>query len=324
MRIRLTAPSRLHFGLLAHGPEAPRQFGGVGLMIEQPGLEISAEPSTDWRAQGPLADRALQVARRVVGRLGEPNPNAVRQSLRLRIHRAPPEHVGLGTGTQLSLAIARVLAEHWGRPDVSVPTLAEWTDRGRRSGIGLHGFAHGGLIVDGGRGPTGGVPPLLARLEWPEPWSVLVVIPTVPPGLHGPDEAQAFQALPPIPDAVTDRLARLVLLGLLPAVLEDDLPTFGDALTELQRRVGECFSPAQGGLYASRELEAVADAMRSAGLVGVGQSSWGPTLYGFSRSEPDHRAQILQSIANRFRLDATTAFWTRPCSRGAILQRTDD
>ena len=50
---RLTAPSRLHFGLLAWGPNAPRQFGGVGLMVDHPGLTITTEPATRWTADGP-------------------------------------------------------------------------------------------------------------------------------------------------------------------------------------------------------------------------------------------------------------------------------
>ena len=38
-RCRLRTPSRLHFGLFGWGPEARRQFGGVGLMVDDPGLE---------------------------------------------------------------------------------------------------------------------------------------------------------------------------------------------------------------------------------------------------------------------------------------------
>src|SRR4051794_19352028 len=48
--LRLQTPSRLHFGLLSWGSESSRQFGGVGLMIDAPGLEIHAEPAGSWRA----------------------------------------------------------------------------------------------------------------------------------------------------------------------------------------------------------------------------------------------------------------------------------
>ncbi|HEX8201242.1 MAG TPA: beta-RFAP synthase, partial [Isosphaeraceae bacterium] len=146
--LRLRTPSRLHFGLLAWGPGAPRQFGGVGLMIDRPGLELTARAAATWQAEGPLADRALGIAGRVAGSLAS-RGSAV-PAARLTIQRAPPEHVGLGTGTQLSLGVARVLAELSGLEDLTAEELAELTGRGLRSGIGLHGFAHGGLIVDGG------------------------------------------------------------------------------------------------------------------------------------------------------------------------------
>jgi beta-ribofuranosylaminobenzene 5'-phosphate synthase len=315
--LRLRTPSRLHFGLLAWNPGSPRQFGGVGLMIDAPGLELTGEPAADWQAEGPLAVRALQVARRISLRLaqeGTPPPPT-----RFRIHHAAPEHVGLGSGTQLGLALARLLTELAGRPETPIATLAALAERGLRSGIGLHGFAHGGLIVDGGRGPAGTLPPLLSRVSFPGDWSVLVVLPGVDPGLHGPSEVQAFAQLPPIPDALTDRLCRLVLLGLLPAVLEVDLEGFGEALTELQHHVGRCFAPAQGGLYARPELEAIAAQLRAEGLRGVGQSSWGPALYAFSRDPEDRRTRVLQSLRQRFGLGPAAAFWTEASGTGATL-----
>jgi beta-ribofuranosylaminobenzene 5'-phosphate synthase len=306
--LRLTTPSRLHFGLFAWGPQAPRQFGGVGLMIDRPGLVLTAQVASGWQAEGPLADRTLRIAGRVAGLLagrGVPIP-----AVRFSIDRAPPEHVGLGTGTQLSLAVARALTELAGMCDLPVADLAELTGRGLRSGIGLHGFAHGGLIVDGGRRTPEGIPPLLSRLEFPPAWSVLVVIPASTPGLHGPGEIQAFDGLPPLPDALTDRLCRLVLLGLMPAVVERDLVRFGEALTELQHHVGRLFAPAQGGTYARPELEAIVTWLRAEGLHGVGQSSWGPTLYGFSQAPADQQAAILHRLRVRFGLDPEAAFWT--------------
>jgi len=316
-RIAVRTPSRLHFGLLARGPGAPRQFGGVGLMIDAPGLEVSARPAADWGADGPLAGRLLQLAARVAERLAE--EGSAPPPARFTVRRAPPEHVGLGTGTQLGLAVARILAASAGRPDPPVAALAGWSGRGLRSGIGLHGFARGGLVVDGGRRGAEGVPPLLAHLDVPADWSVLLVIPRRGPGLHGSDEARAFAELPPIPDALTDRLCRLVLLGLLPAVAESDLDGFGAALTELQHHVGRTFATAQGGLYAHPESQAIVDALRAEGLRGVGQSSWGPTLYGFSQAPPEPRAATLRRLADQLGPGGHAA-WTTPSARGAVLE----
>lgn len=319
--LRIRTPSRLHFGLLAWNPASARQFGGVGLMIDAPGLELTAQPGSLWQAEGPLARRVLQAAERVAEHLAR--EGSAPATLRFRVHRAPSEHVGLGVGTQLGLAVARLLAEAAGRHETDVAALAAFSDRGARSGVGLHGFAHGGLIVDGGRrtGEETGVPPLLARLAWPPEWSVLVVVPDARPSLHGANEQRAFAELPPIAEGVTDRLCRLVLLGLLPAVVERDLEHFGAALSELQRLVGECFAPAQGGLFARPELEAIVSYLRSEGLSGVGQSSWGPTLYAFSNEPAERRTVLIERLRSRFSLDPGAAFWTTGNNAGAVMTK---
>jgi len=321
-RLTLRTPSRLHFGLLARGPDVPRQFGGVGLMIADPGLELVATPAPDWAASGPMSGRALGVASRVAEALAGRGVNV--PPAHLDIIHSPPEHVGLGLGTQLGLGVALLLCRLSGMPDPPAPELAAMSGRGLRSGIGLHGFALGGLVVDGGRKTSEGLPPLLARLEFPGDWPALVVVPRRAAGLHGDPERRAFAELPPFSDALTDRLCRLVLLGLLPAVAERDLDAFGAALEELQRRVGEAFAPAQGGVFARPEAATILAFLRDEGLRGVGQSSWGPTLYGFGDSVPaDRRAAVLVRLRERFGLDDREAFWTRASPRGAEVTGGD-
>jgi beta-RFAP synthase len=319
--IRIQTPSRLHFGLLAWGPQSPRLFGGVGLMIDAPRLELSAEPAPGWLADGPLARRALDVAQGIATRL---EAEGIRlPPVHLRIQQAPAEHVGLGVGTQLSLAVARALFAVSELPDPSLERLSALTGRGQRSGIGLHGFVHGGLIVDGGRRGPEGIPPLLSRVAFPPEWAILIVQPRRFTGLHGTEELRAFAELPPIADHVTDRLCRLVLLGLLPAVLEQDIASFGAALSELQQQVGQVFAPAQGGIYALPELEAIVADLRSQGLHGVGQSSWGPTLYAFSKNTPDQRHRILERTRRRFNLQDDALFWTQASQEGSRLERIE-
>lgn len=66
-----------------------------------------------------------------------------------------------------------------------------------------------------------------------------------------------FRPLPisPLPDRVTERLCRLVLPGILPAVVERDLLAFGAALDELQARIGAAFAPVRGSVYTSTQSE---------------------------------------------------------------------
>ena len=321
-RLALRAPSRLHFGLLSWGDESPRRYGGVGLMVADPGLAIVATPAATWEASGPLAGRALAIARRVAERLGARGIEA--GPLHLHVESAPPEHVGLGVGTQLGMAVARLVAEQAGLVGLAAPDLADLAGRGLRSGIGLHGFARGGLIVDGGRrhGDLAPVAPLLAHLEFPTEWSVLVIVPPGAAGPHGDVEARAFATIPPPAAEVVARLCRLVLLDLLPAVAECDLPGFGAALGEIQARVGQGFAAAQGGTFARPDLEGLATFLGTLGLVGVGQSSWGPTLYGFADASDDRLRAIRSRVLDRTGWPGDSTFWTRSSPSGARVDRS--
>ena len=115
--IRVVAPSRLHFGLFhvpAAGEAQPgeRAFGGVGLMIDSPGVVVvTAQPADSWQFEGPLASRAQAFAMRFAQSL----PEADRRPFQVLVERCPAEHTGLGVGTQLGLAVAKALAVAIGR-----------------------------------------------------------------------------------------------------------------------------------------------------------------------------------------------------------------
>jgi beta-RFAP synthase len=314
-RIRVRTASRLHFGLLGWGPQAYRQFGGIGLMIESPGIELSVKPASTWMIEGAHSARVEKLVDHL--RTATSSAGSALPAARIRIEGAPAEHLGLGVGTQLSLAVARAVMEIAGETDLTIEQLARLTGRGQRSGIGVHGFVRGGLIVDGGRQNEAEIPPLLVHLPFPEEWSILVVRPPGHGGLHGRDESLAFANLPPVSQATTDSLCRLVLLEILPAVIQRDLASFGAGLRELQDRVGASFAPAQGGIYATPQASEVIDELRSLGFVGMGQSSWGPTLYGFAEFPATELAASIALIRQRFGLDQDSVFWTNAANHGA-------
>jgi beta-RFAP synthase len=272
--IRIRTPSRLHFGLIAPAAKAGRRFGGVGMMIDQPGVQIRLEPSRDWLVRGPLAERGQAVVNRLLSTyLGtQAPPHAI------RIEHAAPEHMGLGTGTQLSLAIARGLAETAGIEDKSASQLAPLVDRGQRSAIGTHGFDRGGFLVDGGKTDSDDVAPLVAWLSFPEDWRIVLILPPWQPGVHGLAERYAFGQLREIPGRA-EALSRQVLLELLPALSVGDFAGFSESLHQFNRAAGEAFAAVQGGPYASARIATLIDTLRESGVRGVGQSSWGPTVF---------------------------------------------
>lgn len=294
---RVVAPSRLHFGLLNVGAAGVglRQYGGAGLMITEPSVAVRVAQSDVWESEGPSAERALGFARQFVGQL----PDVLQRPVRVTVDRCPPEHIGLGVGTQLGLAVAKAIATEFGMTDLGLEALARMTGRGGRSGIGLHGFAHGGLIVDGGHDRSGRVAPMLARYEFPQEWCIVLARPLDPGvGWSGNRERAAFaRSRPPqVTVPLTDRMSRLLLLGLLPALLERDCDTFGEALHEYNRLAGRMFAEDQGGDYASPEVETIIDTVRGLGVAGAGQSSWGPTVFAVCEDESfaERVAQELQ------------------------------
>jgi len=135
--------------------------------------------------------------------------------------------------------------------------------------------------VEGGRHPDRNeCGPLLARLPFPESWRCVLIVPDGPPGISGGEEAEAFARLPPPPERDVERVAHLVLIALLPALADSDLPTFGAALTEIQEITGRWFAPVQGGTFAPGPTADLIRQLAAWGAVGVGQSSWGPAVYG--------------------------------------------
>jgi beta-ribofuranosylaminobenzene 5'-phosphate synthase len=268
------APARLHFGVLDLRGDRGRWFGGIGAAAPAPTTLVSACAAEAVEVEGDDAGRAGEFARRFLSH------HAISGGARLHVHRALPRHAGLGSGTQLALAVARALAELYGI-NADVPQLARAAGRGRRSAIGMWTFAGGGLVVEGGRRANRNEPgPLLTRLAFPPSWRCVLAVPQSASGLSGTEEATAFDQLPAPPDREVERVAHLVLMVLLPAVADADIEAFGGALTEIQEATGRWFAPVQGGVFAPGPSAALVRWMRKWGASGVGQSSWGPAVYG--------------------------------------------
>jgi beta-ribofuranosylaminobenzene 5'-phosphate synthase len=273
-RILVEAPARLHFGMLDLGGSLGRSFGGIGAAVPAPSLLLEASAANGLRADGPESERVLEFARRFLAF------HRLECGAHFRVLRAMPAHAGLGSGTQLALAVARALAELHGIAADAVQ-LARAVGRARRSAIGTWVFAHGGFVLEGGRRAGSDAPaPLLAQLPVPERWRCVIAIPRAVPGMSGEAETTAFADLPLPPVREAERVAHLVLMKLLPALVEAELPAFGGALTEIQRITGRWFAPAQGGIFAPGPTADLVRLMAEWGAAGVGQSSWGPAVYG--------------------------------------------
>ena len=290
-----------------------RRYGGLGLALEHLCTRVRLEPAPRVTAEGPDAARAARYATGLVEHFD------LSGGVRIEMEEAIPPHAGLGSGTQLALAVGAGMAALFGL-DVRTAEVAAALKRGSRSGLGIGLFDRGGFVVDGGSAGDGIPPPVISRLPFPAEWRLLLVFDRGREGVHGAAEIEAFAALPRFPEADAAEMCRLVLMGALPGLVEADLDAFGDAVGRIQARVGDHFAGAQGGRFMSPGVAQVLEWLVSRGLKGVGQSSWGPTGFAACPSE---------GMANRLMAEAERRFGrgsgldfvvTRGCNEGARVE----
>jgi len=287
--VTVAVPARLHLGFLDLNGGLGRRFGGIGLAISDLKTAVTVRPASRNGGTGPDAERALRHVEVMQQHLG------IGDALHVSVDAAVPPHAGLGSGTSMALAVAAAVRTLQAMP-LDIADDAVRLGRGARSGLGIGLFRMGGLVVDGGRGPATTVAPIVSRLPFPDEWRVLLLLDSTRQGAHGRDEIEAFATLPEFPEQVAAHLCRLVVMKALPALAERDLANFGAAIAELQQRLGDYFSAAQGGSrFTSPQVAACLDLLAREGAHGIGQSSWGPTGFAFAASEVE--ADRLVSIA---------------------------
>ena len=290
-----------------------RRYGSLGLALERPCTRIHLAPAARAGARGPDAGRAARFAAALAKHFD------LRTGVTIDVRDAIPAHAGLGSGTQLALAVGAGLAKLFDL-DAGGPEIATLLGRGTRSGLGLGLFEQGGFVVDGGRAAGRAPPPVIARLPFPPAWRLLLVFDRTREGVHGEAENEAFAALPPFPESDAAELCRLVLMRVLPSLVECDHSAFGEALSRIQSRVGDHFARAQGGRFASPGVARVLDWLRACGVEGLGQSSWGPTGFALCPDEEGARrlaAEAARRFSREFALDFLV---TRGRNEGARIE----
>lgn len=324
--VTVRTSARLHMGFFDLNGGLGRKFGSLGLSLEEPSLVIGASAASFFDVVGEntvpaeTIMRASVIAQQLAAKLKVPD------TISWHIMQHIPEHAGLGSGTQLVLAIGAALSHIYGLR-LTTPEIAALSGRGERSGIGIAAFDYGGLLIDGGRishastrGPA--VPPLLARYHFPEDWRILLIFDANKPGVHGEQERVAFNQLPVFSEALAAHLCRHVLMQAMPAMVERDLVAFGNTIRELQTHVGDYFAPAQGGRYASQLVAKALQYLEQTGVACLGQSSWGPTGFAVLKNALEADNQ-LQQLSKLFAPDGLTFKVCSARNQGAAVLNAD-
>ncbi len=293
--VMITTGSRLHWGLLSVAPVAGREFGGVGLMVDEPRMTLSAKLISDnqdhiicdEKYESKIADSIKAASLHETG-------SSRQQYYAVELHSEIPLHCGFGSGTQLSLAVARAISLLNEERQYSSVELAQRVQRGARSAIGVHGFDSGGFLVEAGKRHSEEISPLIVRHDFPEEWKIVLITPHDQSGISGNIEVEAIQKLGSMPVSITEKLCRLALMQLIPSVMTQDFNGFRSGLTEFGYAVGEFFKPVQGGIFADPQMVELEKRLIAEGIQGTAQTSWGPTLSVVCRNSED--AENVSSI----------------------------
>ncbi len=263
--VTVNTSARLHVGFFDLQGSAARKFGSLGLSIDAPCTQIMLTKSDKTIINANCDQNVFNIAENVAKSL------KLEEKFSLEIRQSIPQHAGLGSGTQMVLAIGVGLNQLFGL-NLSVAQIATAAERGKRSGIGVAAFKQGGFLVDSGK-ISHDLPEVALRQAFPDDWRVLLIADSAHTGVHGIAELQAFQSLKPAQNS----LRNMVFNHMMPALQRADLLAFGAYMADLQAYNGEYFAPIQGGHYASNDVADVLAWLKQNGVACVGQSSWGPT-----------------------------------------------
>ncbi len=318
MKVYVKTPARLHLGLIDMNSELSRVFGGLGIGINYPNVIVEASQSNKIKIIGERKELSEKYVKRFLEKY------EVQNNFCLEVKSVIPEHSGLGSGTQLALAIAKALAK-LSNIEASIQELSLTMGRGKRTGVGTAIFDQGGFVVDGGKtidnttGKIGKLSPLIFSRSVPEDWRFVVVIPDVKKGLANIKELVAFQEVPIMRSEDVGIICRLILMKLLPSLIEDNIKNFGEALTKIQITVGKSFSSVQGGIFSSTIVEEGIEYLIKLGAYGAGQSSWGPTFYGLTKinEAPKLKNKMIEFLEKK---TGGIVFIAEPNNKGAYIK----
>jgi beta-ribofuranosylaminobenzene 5'-phosphate synthase len=318
MKVYVKTPARLHMGLIDLNGNLGRMFGGLGVGIDKPNVIVEAEHSENYSVTG----QETELAKTLIKRFFSTYP--AKGNVHINIKAAIPMHIGLGSGTQFSLAIATALAKLF-NIKASTQELALAMGRAQRTGVGTAIFEGGGFVVDGGKNIQKdpnlkeNFPPLIYRQPFPEEWRFVIALPNVQKGLANSEETSAFNQLPPMQAEEVAKICRLTMMKLLPALAEHDIESFGEALTSIQIVTGEYFAQVQDGTYSNPEVSDCLEYIKKTGSYGVGQSSWGPAVYGVVKQEEAKQA-LLKTQAYLNKSIGGKVFLAKANNKGAYIK----
>jgi beta-ribofuranosylaminobenzene 5'-phosphate synthase len=331
MKVRITTPCRIHLSLIDENGYTGRVDGGIGLMLDRPNVVFEASNSaTQFKIE------AIKYYRESIEVINEKASKIFKafdinnKNFHFYLRRYYPSHVGLGSKTQLSLAIATAIAKLKDM-EISTKELTKLVERGGTSGIGWRGFESGGFILDGGHdfgkgkekenflpsSASNSADPALTILRYiiPEHWRFVVAIPNVKNGAYGDEEVSIFQKHAPIPREEVNEVSHQILMKVVPGILKKDLTCFGEGIKRIQN-IG--FKKIEIDLQ-HVIVKNLLNFLDEYGVKAYGMSSFGPSVVGITESDQEAE-KLFGAIHNHLRNTGGHIYICKPNNTGAKIE----
>ncbi|MBY8988118.1 MAG: GHMP kinase [Candidatus Lokiarchaeota archaeon] len=336
VKIRVTTPCRIHLSLIDENGYTGRVDGGIGLMLDRPNVIFEAtNHAEEFKIEAHKYYReSIEVINEQASKIFKAF-NISNKNFHFNLKRYFPSHVGLGSKTQLSLAIALAITKLKNITHSSLESLTRLVDRGGTSGIGWRGFEKGGFIVDAGHEFGKGkeketflpssaskeANPALTILRYPIPehWRFVLVIPNVKKGAYGDEEISIFQSHAPIPKVEVNEVSHQILMKIVPGIIKKDLECFGEGLKRIQN-IG--FKK----IEISLQHEIVKNTLtffEEYGVKAFGMSSFGPSVIGIVESDEEAN-KLLKDVQMRLNIIGGHIYLCKPNNNGAKIEFVDE
>ena len=331
MKVRITTPCRIHLSLIDENGYTGRVDGGIGLMLDQPNVVFEASNSADE-----FQIECNHYYRESIEVINEKASKIFKlfhinnKNFHFNLLKYFPSHVGLGSKTQLSLAIGTAISI-LKNMEIPVEEITKMVERGGTSGIGWRGFETGGFILDAGHdfgtgkekesflpssAATTANPALtIIRYPIPENWRFVLVIPNVKPGANGEEEVETFKKCTPIPKEEVNEVSHQILMKIIPGILKNNLAYFGEGLKRIQS-IG----------FKKIEIEMQLDVVKGLlkffednGVKAYAMSSFGPSVVGIVESDSEAE-KLRDAVREYLKPDGEHLYICKPNNSGAKIE----